>query len=133
MPPRELLALEQKSGTDGRTSTDRVVDQLLIASVATPLAGTLVKQLRRGGFYAAVVQRSGSFWGDGTATVMIGLERARLPGLLEEIRECCGTRPGYVPAEIRVRFEGELVAPMIETEMGGGTLCVLDVERFEQL
>ncbi len=110
-----------------------MVDQLLIASVATPLAGTLAERLSRDGFYATVIRRSGEWWGDGTATFLIGLDRARLPGLLEDIRECCGTRPGYVPAEIRVRFEGELSSPMIETEVGGGILCVLDVERFVQL
>jgi len=108
------------------------INQLVIATVAGAQAGSLTERLTREGFYVTQVDSSGGILYEATLSLLIGLDRARLPRLLEVIRECCHTRRRFVPAHVEAPLL-EVQPVMIEAEVGGATIYVLDVERFEQL
>lgn len=108
------------------------INQLVIATVAGAQAGSLTERLTREGFYVTQVDSSGGILYEATLSLLIGLDRAHLPRLLEAIRECCHTRRRFVPAHVEAPLL-EVQPVMIEAEVGGATIYVLDVERFEQL
>ena len=109
-----------------------VVNQLIIATIAGAQAGVLTDRLIRDEFYVTQVDSSGGILYEATVSLLIGLDRTRLPRLLEHIRECCHTRRRFIPAHAESPTL-EFQPMMIEAEVGGATVYVLDVERFEQL
>jgi uncharacterized protein YaaQ len=110
----------------------KVVNQLVIAEVAGAQASKLTDQLTRDGFHVTQVDSSGGILYEAMVSLLIGLDRADLPRLLEHVRECCRTHRRFVPAHIEAPLI-EVQPMMIEAEVGGATVYALDVERFEQL
>lgn len=106
--------------------------QLVIATVGGSQAGVLIERLTRAGFYVTQVDSSGGLLHEATVTLLIGLERESLPGLLELLRECCQTRRQFIPAHVEIP-PLDVQPMMIEALVGGATIYVLDVERFEQM
>ena len=111
---------------------NRVVNQLVAATVAGSQAGALTDRLTQEGFCVTQVDSSGGILNDSTVSLLIGLNRARLSHLLELIRGCCRRRRRYVPAHIEAPLL-EVQPVMIEAEVGGATVYVLNVDRFEQI
>jgi len=105
---------------------------LLLALSPSGPVGALTDALTDDGFYVTQVDSSGGILYEATVTLLIGLDRAFLPRLLERIRECCRTRQRFVPAHVEAPLL-EIQPVMIEAEVGGATVYTLDVERFEQL
>lgn len=108
------------------------VNQVVIATVARAQASALTDRLTQGGFYVTQMDSSGGILYEATVSLLIGLDRTRLPRLLEHIRECCHTRRRFIPAHVEAPML-EIQPVMIEAEVGGATVYVLNVERFEQL
>ncbi len=108
------------------------VNQLVIVTVSSGQAGLFMDRLTRDGFCVTQVDSSGGILREATVSLFVGLDRARLPCVLEHVRECCRTRRRFIPAHIEAPLL-EIQPTMIETEVGGATVYVLDVERFEQL
>jgi uncharacterized protein YaaQ len=111
---------------------ERTVNQLAIATVARWQAGELTRALIRDGFYVTQIAGSGGFLQEPTLSLLIGLDRARLPRLLDHLRTHCRTQVRYVPAHLEVTI-AEIQPPVVEARSGGATIYVLDVERFEQV
>ncbi len=108
------------------------VNQLVIATVAGAQASTLTDRLTHDGFYVTQVDSSGGILHEATVSLLIALDGTRLPRLLEHIRECCRTRRRFIPTHVGAPLL-EIQPMMIEAEVGGATVYVLNVERFEQL
>lgn len=108
------------------------VNQLAIATVSGAQAGDLTDALTSDDFYVTRIDSSGGILYEATVSLVIGFDRARLPRLLEHIRGCCSTRKRFIPAHVEAPLL-EIQPMMIEAEVGGATIYVLDVERFEQL
>ncbi len=113
-------------------STDRFVNQLVVATISGAQAGTLTDRLTRDGFYVTQVDSSGGILYEATVSLIIGLNQSRLSRLLGHVRECCRTRRRFIPAHVEAPML-EIQPMMIEAEVGGASVYVLDVERFEQL
>jgi uncharacterized protein YaaQ len=92
----------------------------------------LTERLTRDGFYCTHIDSSGGILQEATVSLLIGFNKARLPSLLRSIRECCRTRQQFIPAHVEAPLL-EIQPMLIETEVGGATVYILDVERFEQL
>ena len=108
------------------------INQLVIATVSGTQAGVLTERLTRDGFYVTQIDSSGGILHEAMLSLLIGFDQVRLPRLLEHIRECCQTRRRFIPAHVEAPLL-EIQPVMIEAEVGGATVYVLDVERFEQL
>ena len=107
------------------------VNQLVIATVAGAQAGTLAERLTQDGFYSTQIDSSGGILYEATVSLLIGLDRTRLPHLLGLLRECCRAHRRFIPAHVEAPLL-EIQPVMIEAEVGGATVHVLDVVRFEQ-
>lgn len=108
------------------------VNQLVIATVAGEQVGELIRTLVEDGFYVTQVNSTSGLLQEATASLLIGLDRARLPYLLERLRVLCRPYTRYLPVHLEVTV-AEVQPLMLETQMGGATIFVLNVERFEQV
>jgi uncharacterized protein YaaQ len=108
------------------------VDQLVILIASGLQTGQLMDRLIQEGFQFTKVDSSGGFLQEATLCLMIGLNRARRPKLLDIIQQFCHRHKLYVPAHLDIsQVHGQPL--MIEAEVGGATIFTLDVERFEQV
>jgi uncharacterized protein YaaQ len=110
----------------------QIVNQLVFATVAGSQAGEFIGRLTRAKFYVTRIDSRGGFLHEATVSLLIGLDRKRLPHFLELIRECCQTHRKLIPTPVEALLP-EAPAMMIEAEVGGATIYVFDVERFEQM
>ena len=126
-PARRAVARTRRHITLSET-----VNQMVFANVAGSQARELVEQLTRDGFYVTQIASKGGFLREATISLLIGLEKIRLPRFLEHIRKICQKRRQFYPAHAEAPFLNTPVV-MIEAEIGGATVYVFDIERFEQL
>ena len=113
-------------------SVQRNVNQLVLATVAGSQAGGLTERLTQDGFYATQIDSAGGILYEATVSLLIGFDRARLQRLLALLRECCRTHRRFIPAHVEAPLL-EIQPVMIEAEVGGATVYVLDVDHFEQV
>jgi uncharacterized protein YaaQ len=108
------------------------IDQLFIVSVLGEQSGELTQRLTRDGFQITEINSSGGLFQELQVALLIGLNRQRQDQLLQHIRDCCHRQRRYLPTQ----FEGSSTlfhSSIIEAEVGGAMIFVVDVERFEQL
>lgn len=107
--------------------------QLLIAIVQSEDAAPVIEALTGAGFRATRINTVGGFLRKGNASILVGVEKQLLHRALLIVRDNCETRTEYfVPTA-----PGEVGEPYpldpIQVQVGGATVFVLDVERFERL
>lgn len=108
--------------------------KLIIAIVQSDDAGNLVDALTDRQYRATRIRTMGGFLKEANATILVGVEDHLVDDVLEIIRETCTTRTQYVNPLPPVMEPGELYVPYpVEVEVGGATVFVLNVERWERL
>ncbi|MDT7885443.1 MAG: cyclic-di-AMP receptor [Thermoflexus sp.] len=105
--------------------------KLILAIIQDEDAPSTVQALVERGYRVTRIASTGGFLRQGNTTLLIGVEDPRVEEVVEIFRRCCRIRTAYLP--VAVEATGLLQAHMIEVEIGGATLFVLDVERFESL
>jgi uncharacterized protein YaaQ len=108
-----------------------IVDQLAIVIVTSAQAGGLTKRLTHDGFYVTQVNSLGGLLDEPTVSLLIGFDKRRLPHLLGQLRHCCRRHRQLIPAQVETP-PLYIQPPVVEVEIGGATIYVLDVEHFEQ-
>jgi uncharacterized protein YaaQ len=111
--------------------TTQKINQLVIV-VAGAQAGELMQRLRQERFYFTKIDSSGGLVQEPNVTLLIGLNDSSLEQLLSLVRKVCQPYRQFIPAHVSVH-PMHMQPAMIEAEMGGATVYVLEVERFEQL
>jgi uncharacterized protein YaaQ len=115
-----------------RPYTRRV--KLVVAVVHNEDAGALVDALLDKEYRATRLHSSGGFLKQSNATVILGVEDASIDDVLGVIRETCHARTQVVNPMPPIMEPGEFFMPYpLEVEVGGATVFVLPVERFERL
>jgi uncharacterized protein YaaQ len=108
--------------------------KMVVAIVQAEDASGLLTQLANRGFRATRIKTVGGFLREATATVFIGVEDKEVESVVHTIRENCTTRQQQITAIPAVMEPGEFFLPYpVEVEVGGATIFVLDVERFERV
>lgn len=107
--------------------------KLIICIVHSDDADQLTLALRERGFRSTKISTTGGFLREGNATILIGIEEARVDEVLSVVRQNCHTRTEYVNPLPPVMEPGELYMPNpVEVQVGGATIFVLDVARHEK-
>jgi len=108
--------------------------KLVVAVVQAEDANGLLAQLSNRGFRATRIKTVGGFLREANATVLCGVEDPEVDLVVHTIREACTTRQQQITAIPAVMEPGEFFLPYpVEVEVGGATIFVLDVERFERV
>ena len=108
--------------------------KLVTAIVHNEDAGDLVEALLEKEFRATRLHSSGGFLKQGNATILVGVEDDQVDQLLQIVSASCHARRQFVNPMPPIMEPGEFYMPYpVEVEVGGATVFVLPVERFERL
>jgi uncharacterized protein YaaQ len=108
--------------------------KLIVAIVHNEDAGALVDALLDKEYRATRLHSSGGFLKQSNATIIVGVEEAQVDDVVAIVRENCTSRTQVVNPMPPIMEPGEFFMPYpLEVEVGGATVFVLPVERFERL
>src|SRR5947207_2224471 len=118
----------------GHMGLDTPRVKLVVAIVHSEDAGALVNALLDKEFRATRLQSSGGFLKQSNATIILGVEDADVDEVLGVVRANCTSRTQVVNPMPPIMEPGEFFMPYpLEVEVGGATVFVVPVERFERL
>jgi uncharacterized protein YaaQ len=108
--------------------------KLVTAIVHNEDAANLVDALLEREYRATRLHSSGGFLKQGNATILVGVDDEKVDDVLELISANCHARRQFVNPMPPIMEPGEFYMPYpVEVEVGGATVFVLPVERFERL
>ena len=108
--------------------------KLIVAVVHSEDAGSLVDALLERDFRATRLHSSGGLLKQANATIILGVEDDEVEEVLAIVRENCTSRTAVVNPMPPIMEPGEFFMPYpLEVEIGGATLFVLPVDRFEKI
>jgi uncharacterized protein YaaQ len=108
--------------------------KLVVAIVHNEDARALVDALLDWELRATRLHSSGGFLKQSNATIVVGVEDDAVDMVLGLVRENCTSRTQIVNPMPPIMEPGEFFMPYpLEVEVGGATVFVLPVERFERL
>lgn len=108
--------------------------KLVLAIVQDKDSNRLANEFIEANIRATKLSSTGGFLKAGNSTFIIGVEDERVEKTLELIKKTCQSRKQYVstsPMTLNVSLEGQVPYP-VEVEVGGATVFVLPIERFQQ-
>jgi uncharacterized protein YaaQ len=107
--------------------------KLVVTIVHQDDAHALSNALRQHNYQSTLISTTGGFLREGNATILIGVEANKLDDVLALVKQNCKTRTQLVNPMPPVMEPGELyLAQPVEVQVGGATVFVMDVERFEK-
>jgi uncharacterized protein YaaQ len=108
--------------------------KMVVAIVHNEDAGALVDALADKEFRATRVSSSGGFLKQSNATIFLGVEEADVEEVISIVRANCTSRTQVVNPMPPIMEPGEFFMPYpLEVEVGGATVFIVPVDRFERL
>lgn len=90
------------------------------------------KGLQKAGIRATKLSSTGGFLMAGNTTFMICCQNEEVDTVIEVLKSQSRKRKQYVPSSAVREFDGKSSEP-VEVAIGGATIFVTDIERFEQV
>lgn len=106
--------------------------KLVIAIINRDDANAVTQNLSRNGFSSTQLSTTGGFLLAGNVTLLVGVKDERVQAAIDAIRERSHSRKQMVPAITEMSYGFMPVMP-VEVTVGGATIFVVDVERFERV
>lgn len=106
--------------------------KLVTAIVNKEDSKAVCNKLLKAKFYVTRLATTGGFLMAGNMTLMIGTEDERVDECIACISKCCKQRTEIVPGTASLGVGLESTMP-IQVTVGGATVFVTNVERFEKL
>lgn len=108
--------------------------KLIIAIVHDDDASELISALTESSYGVTKLATTGGFLKSGNTTLMIGVEEEKLDEVLDIIRDVSKERRGMIsPPSPVMGATGVYVPSPVEITIGGATVFVLDVDKFEKM
>lgn len=104
--------------------------KLIMAIVHSDDSNRLVAVLNNNKFSVTRLATTGGFLRAGNTTLMIGVEEQQVEDVMKIIKDECSTRKQMTTTQAPM---GGVMPYPIEIEVGGATVFMLDIERFEKL
>lgn len=106
--------------------------KMLLAIINSDDAHNVIDNLMKEGFSITKLATTGGFLKAGNVTVLIGLDEDKLDTAIGIIRQYSSSRKQVIPttAELGMGFYPTMP---VQVDVGGATVFVLNVERFEKL
>ena len=106
--------------------------KLIIAIVNHDDANAVTQNLSKKGFSSTRLSSAGGFLLAGNATLLIGVEEDRVDAVIDIIREYSHSRKQMIPTTSEMNY-GYYPSMPVEVTVGGATIFVVDIERFERV
>ena len=108
------------------------IDRLAILTVSGTQVDALFSHLAKEKFAFTVINSQGGMFQEPEVCLLIGFRSERLPLFLDVVRKDCRPYRRYVSTQ--GYLQGEMAnSSMVEIELGGARIYILNVERFEQI
>lgn len=107
--------------------------KLIYAVVNNDDSHSVSSSLTKSGYFATKLSSTGGFLMSGNTTFLICAENDRVEDIIEIIRKCSRKRKQYVPAANIGGIEMQSSSFPLEVSVGGATVFVTDIERFEKV
>jgi uncharacterized protein YaaQ len=107
--------------------------KLIIAIVQHEDSLILLDALMEAKFYVTKLSTTGGFLKTGNTTLLIGTDEEKTDQVLNIIKEMCHNREQYIATSLPFDSIGVGINSFpIKVNVGGATVFILDVERFEK-
>ncbi len=107
---------------------------MVLAIVQSDDASNTTAALTRAGFGVTKLASSGGFLHQGSVTLVVGVDDAQVEQVLDILKATCSERTDYVSPVPPMVDPGEFfMSQPVEVQLGGATVFVLAVDRFERL
>lgn len=106
--------------------------KLIIAVINRDDANAVTQNLSKSGFSSTRLSTTGGFLLASNVTLLIGVRDDEVQAAIDVIRQFSHSRKQMVPALTEMSYGFMPVMP-VEVTVGGATVFVVDVERFERL
>lgn len=107
--------------------------KLIIAIIHDEDAVKLVKKLTEQGYRVTKLASTGGFLRSGNTTLLVGVEKEKVDHVINIIKDQCKSRKEIAPAPTPIMGNSSmLITYPIEVNVGGATIFVVDVDRFEK-
>lgn len=93
----------------------------------------VISQLNRHGFSVTKLATTGGFLRAGNTTLIIGVDEEKVEEVISVIREECQSRKSVITSSVPMMGMGGYPSMPVTVDVGGATIFVLDVERFEKI
>jgi uncharacterized protein YaaQ len=108
--------------------------KLLVAIVHSEDASTCMDALNERGISVTRLASAGGFLQHRNVTLLSGIDDERVDEVLAVIKESCRTRTEYMNPMPPLVEPGDFFVPYpVEVQVGGATVWIMPVERFEKL
>ena len=108
--------------------------KLVVAIVHSDDAGACVSSLTDAGFDCTRLNTFGGFLLKGNATLLVGVNDEQVEDVVTVLRNTARDRAEYMNPIPPMAEPAEFFVPFpVEVQVGGATVFVLDVARFEKL
>ncbi len=108
--------------------------KLIYAIISDEDNARLTAELNKNGFRVTKLNSTGGFLRSGNTTLMIVVEDDKLDKVFDIIREFSSSRKAAINTNVTPAAVGGAYVPYpVEVMVGGATVFVLNVERFEKM
>ncbi len=108
--------------------------KLIFAIVGDEDGNKVMMELNRAGFYGTKLSSTGGFLKAGNTTLLVGAEEEQLEAVLGIIRNNSAKRKKIVTTPIPMIGVTNVFSSFpMEVDVGGATIFVTDVEKFEKI
>jgi uncharacterized protein YaaQ len=107
--------------------------KLVFAIVHDEDGPKVMDELNRNGFSVTKLCSTGGFLKAGNTTLLVGVDEENLDAVIEVIRKKSKSRKQVINSNMTPNGMGGMFIPYpVEVVVGGATIFVLDVDRFEK-
>lgn len=104
--------------------------KLIYVIIRNTDSSQVMESLNRKGFYVTKLASTGSFLKEGNTTLMIGTDADKVDEVIGIVKKECGPRQQIVSSPVG---PAEFVSTQVVVNVGGATIFVMDVDRFERI
>ena len=106
--------------------------KLILAVVNNDDSSMLSSTLTTSGYSATKLATTGGFLMAGNVTILIGVDEEKVQTVIDIIREHSHSRKQMIPTTTEMSY-GYYPSMPVEVVVGGATIFVVDIERFERV
>ena len=106
--------------------------KLIYAIVSNDDSSAVSSALTKVGFFATKLSSTGGFLMAGNVTILIGVDEERVQTVIDIIKEQSHSRKQMIPTTTEMSYGYDPSMP-VEVTVGGATIFVVDIDRFERV
>jgi len=106
--------------------------KLVLAIINRDDVGEVTRNLTKKGFSSTKLTTSGGFLLAGNTTILVGVDPDKVQEVIDIIKEHSHSRTQMIPSSSEMSASCYPSLP-VEITVGGATIFVVDIERFERV